>query len=347
MFRIAAVGTGYFARNHYDAWNRLQSASLEALCDTDLVKADQCAKKYNVPRVFDDVAIMLDEIKPDILDIISPSKTHLDYVREAAKRGINVICQKPLAPTFEEARELIEIAESSGILLIIHENFRFMPWFRKTREAIDSGVLGDLHNLFFRFRPGDGQGTNAYLDRQPYFQKLKRFLIHETGVHFIDTFRYLCGDVSSVYAHLRKINPVIAGEDAGYVVFDFDGGASGVFDGSRVNDHVAEYCRLTFGEMFLEGSKGVMRLDGYGRLWLKPHGENESEYQYEWENRNFSGDCVYSLLSHVMSHLENGDSIENTGSDYLANLYIEEAIYLSHQEKRRVDIAEIKDKLER
>lgn len=341
MYRIAVVGTGYFARNHYEAWNRLESTSLEALCDTDLVKADQCAKKYKVPRVYDNVSKMLDEIKPDILDIISPSKTHLPYVKEAVKRGINIICQKPLSPSFAEAQELIDVAESSGVLLVIHENFRFMPWFREARQLIDSGKLGAIHNLFFRFRPGDGQGSNAYLDRQPYFQKLKRFLIHETGIHFVDTFRYLCGEVESVYAHLRKINPVITGEDAGYVIFEFKNGNSAVFDGSRLNDHVAEYCRLTFGEMFLEGAQGILRLDGMGRLWWKPHGGDEKEHAYSWENKNFSGDCVYSLFSHVMKHLTEGSPIENSGKDYLANLYVEEAIYRSHEEKRQIKISEI------
>ncbi|MCG8339047.1 MAG: Gfo/Idh/MocA family oxidoreductase [Proteobacteria bacterium] len=345
MYRIAAVGTGYFARNHYEAWNRIDSVQIAALCDTDIEKAEQCAKDFGVPKVYNQVSQMLDEIQPDILDIISPSKTHLQYVKEAAKRGINIICQKPLSPSFAEARELIGKAEDSGILLVIHENFRFMPWFRKSKEFIKQGHLGDIHNILFRFRPGDGQGPGAYLDRQPYFQKLNRFLIHETGIHFIDTFRYLCGEVKSVYAYLRQINPVITGEDAGYVIFEFENGSSGLFDGSRLNDHVADYCRLTFGEMFLEGSLGVLRLDGYGRLWWKPHGQSETELAYEWNNMNFSGDCVYGLLSHVMNHLEQGTGIENAGRDYLANLYVEEAIYHSNEKKKQVQLNDFIDSL--
>ena len=67
---------------------------------------------------------------------------------------------------------------------------------------------------------GDGWGDNAYLDRQPYFQTMPRLLVVETAIHWIDTFRFLFGEVDAVYARLRRINPAIAGEDAGLICFD-------------------------------------------------------------------------------------------------------------------------------
>jgi predicted dehydrogenase len=281
---------------------------------------------------------MLDKVQPDILDIITPPATHLAFVREAAQRGITTICQKPIAPTLSEAQALVEVAEDAGILLVIHENFRFMPWFRRVRQFIDQGQLGDLHSIMFRLRTGDGQGPCAYLDRQPYLQQMERFLIHETGIHFIDTFRYLFGEVTSVYAMTRKINPVIAGEDAAYLLFEFANQASGLFDGSRLNDHLADDCRLTFGEMLVEGSAGVLRLDGFGRIWWRPHGGGEKELAYSWRNRNFSGDCVFHFQRHVIDHLSQGTPIENLGRAYLKNYHIEEAVYRSAQEHRRVPI---------
>ena len=238
-----------------------------------------------------------------------------------------------------EAEEIVRTAERAGILFAVHENFRFMPWFRHAREMIDEGTLGRLHAIQFRLRPGDGQGPRAYLNRQPYFQKMERFLVHETGIHFIDSFRYLMGEVSSVFAQLRQINPAIAGEDAGYVVFTFAEGATGLFDGNRLNDHLAEDCRLTMGEMHLEGSDGVLRLDGYGRLWWKPHGRDEVEEAYDWDRRGFGGDCVYHLQKHVIDHLREGTPLVNAGRDYLVNLRVEEAIYKSNRRGRRSDLA--------
>lgn len=336
--RIAVAGSGYFSQFHYDAWRRIGEVELIALASPDAESAAACAKAHDVPRVFAEVAEMLDRLSPDLLDIVTPPATHLPLVREAAKRGIAVVCQKPLAPTLAEAEALVEAAEESGITLAVHENFRFMPWFRHAAGMIRAGRLGRLHAVEFRLRPGDGQGPDAYLARQPYFQKMERFLIHETGIHFVDTFRSLMGEVTAVTARLRKLNPVIAGEDAGTVIFEFEGGATGLFDGNRLNDHAADDCRLTMGEMHLEGERGVLRLDGFARLWWKPHGQAEVPEPYDWQDRGFAGDCVLALQQHVADHLLRGAPLVNSGRDYLTNLVIEEAIYRSHEAGRRIEV---------
>ena len=337
--RVAIAGSGYFSQFHTDAWARISEVRVVALASSDRKSAAERAEAFGIPQVYGDVEEMLDKTRPDLLDIVTPPETHLALVRTAAERGVATICQKPLAPDLAEAEQVVASAESAGIVLAVHENFRFMPWFRHARGLIETGRLGRLHAVQFRLRPGDGQGPGAYLDRQPYFQEMKRFLIHETGVHFIDVFRFLLGEVAAVTARLTRINPVIAGEDAGYVIFDFENGATGLFDANRLNDHVAEDCRLTMGEMHLEGSAGVLRLDGRGRLWWKPHGGSEAEEPYEWQQRGFAGDCVHSLQRHVVDHLLHGRPLANAGRDYLVNLRIEEAIYRSHRTGRRIEVS--------
>jgi D-apiose dehydrogenase len=330
--RVALVGAGYFARFHVDAWMRIPGAVLAGICDRDLDKA-RAAAPAGV-NVFDDAARMLDAIDPGLLDIATPPDTHQALVTIGAERGLPIVCQKPLAPSLAEAERLVETAEQAGISFIAHENFRFMPWYREARRLIDGGRLGRLHSIAFRMRPGDGQGPRAYLDRQPYFQQMKRFLVHETAIHFIDTFRYLMGDVTGVFARLRRINPAIAGEDAGYILFDFQGGATGCFDGNRLNDATATNLRLTMGVMWLEGEHGVLRLDTDGRLWWKPHGGSELEHAYEWSRAGFGGDCVHATLAHVAAHLTRGAPVENTGRAYLRNLVLQEAVYRSNDEGR-------------
>lgn len=337
MIRVATTGSGYFSRFHYDGWNRMESTRVEALCARNRVKAEDWARQMGVPEVYTDVAQMLDEVKPDLFDIITPPETHLAMVREAAERGIDVVCQKPVAPTFEEAEEVVRVAEEAGIMLVIHENFRFMPWYRRMKQCLDEDMLGDLYAVTFRLRPGDGQGPEAYLERQPYFQQMERFLVHETAIHLIDTFRYLFGEVEAITSRLRKVNPVIAGEDAGYIIFEFANRATGLFDGNRLSDHQAQNHRLTMGEMVIEGQKGVLRLDGFGRIWFRGHfAQDESEVAYEFEDNGFGGDCVYLFQKHVVDHLEKGTPLENTGREYLTNLAIEEGVYTSSNEGRRV-----------
>jgi len=335
--RIAVVGAGFFAQFHHEAWSRLDRVDLVGICDLDRTRADAAALASGT-QGFDDLDTMLDVTQADVVDIATPPETHLALVAAVAERSLPVICQKPLAPTLDEARAVAAAASSAGVPLAVHENFRFQPWFREARRLIDAGQLGDLHGITFRMRPGDGQGPDAYLDRQPYFQTMERFLVHETAIHFVDTFRFLMGEVASVYADLRRLNPVIAGEDAGTIVFRFAGGQSGVYDANRLNDHVSDNPRRTMGEMWLEGAHGVLRLEGSGRLWWKPHGEDEAEHPYAWNDRGFGGDCVYATQAHIAAHLLDGTPLETGAEDYLRNVEIEEAIYRSASERRAIDL---------
>lgn len=332
--RVATIGTGYFSQYHYDGWSRIPGASLVAICTrSNREKLHEIAGRYGVIHTYLDAARMLDEVKPDLVDIISTPETHLQFVTLAAERGIPAICQKPLAPTYEEACRVVAVAEEAGSLLVVHENWRFKPWFREIRALMDAGTIGPAYSIAFRLRPGDGQGVDAYLARQPYFQKMPKFLIHETGIHMVDVFRFLMGEVTGIFARLRRLNPQIAGEDAGYVLFDF-ASAAGVFDGNRLSDAPARNPRLTMGSLLVEGHLGSIRLDGDGRLWVKPHGEEERPHLYKWEDRGYSGDCVHALQAHVIAHLRDGSPAENTARDYLRNVEIERAIYLSNEEQK-------------
>ena len=221
----------------------------------------------------------------------------------------------------------------------MHENFRFQPWYRRIRAIIDSGELGEIYQASYRLRPGDGQGRDAYLDRQPYFQDMERFLIHETAIHFVDVFRYLFGEPEAVMADLRRHNPAIAGEDAGYFLFRYERGLRVLFDGNRLVDHAAVNRRLTMGEMLLEAEKACLRLVGDGHLWLRRHGSNEEEaVDFAFEDRGFGGDCVHALQRHVVDHLAGMGPLVNSAADYIRNLAIERAIYQSDDEGRWIGL---------
>jgi len=335
--RVAAIGAGYFSRFQYRAWQRMPDIDLVATCNRTLEKARALAAEYAIPAAFDDVAEMLDAVRPDVLDIITPPPTHLAAIGAAASRGVGVICQKPFCTSLAEATEAVAIAEAAGIMLVVHENFRFQPWYAQIRRLLDSGALGTPYQVTFRLRPGDGQGPHAYLDRQPAFPAMPRFLVRETAIHQIDVFRYLFGEPQALYASLRRLNPAIAGEDAGHLLLDFPGGMRALFDGNRLADHRARNRRLTMGELTIEGSAATLDLDGDARLWLRPHGSNEATpVPYAFDDIDFGGDCVFRFQRHVVDHLRHGTPLQNTGRDYLANLRIEEATYESDRTGTRI-----------
>lgn len=332
--RGVAVGAGYFSQFHFDAWNRIDEVDLVAVCDLDGDAAEKAAKEYGIPAAYSNFEEMLQAEKPDFVDIITRPDSHLQLVKVAASHGLPVICQKALAPTFREAKQIVEVARQANIPFMVHDNFRFQPWYREIKKQIDAGAIGEkVHNLSFRSRMGDGWGEDAYLGRQPYFREMPRLLIFEAGVHWIDTFRFLLGEISGVYSTLEKLNPVIAGEDSGLVLFEFESGARGVWDASRYNEADTPEARFTFGEALVEGSGGTIRLDLNGKLTVQPLGEPVQEIIYPCERRGFAADCVYFTQKHFIDNLIAGEEFETSGTEYLKTLEVVEAVYDSNESK--------------
>ena len=323
-----AVGAGYFSQFHFDAWNRIEDARLTAVCDVDFGLAEKARGEYGMEQAYLDFEEMLDREKPDFVDIITRPDSHLELVQQAASRGIAIICQKALASTYSEAKEIVRTASEAGVSFMVHENFRFQPWYREIHQQIAAGAIGDnLHHLGFRCRTGEGWGKEAYLDRQPYFREMPRLLVFETGVHFTDTFRFLAGEICGVYAQTKQLNSAIAGEDACMIMFEFSSGATAHWDANRYNEPNSPDARFTFGEALIEGESGALRLYGDGKLTLQQLGQAEKPIDYPLERRGFAGDCVYWTQRHFVESLLVGSEFETSGTEYLKTLSVVEAIY--------------------
>ena len=123
--RVAVIGCGYFARYHLAAWTALSGdVELVAVCDVDAAKAESAAAKTGA-KAFTDVATMLAEARPDIVDLVTRMDTHLPIARQCAELGIGAIVQKPLAPDWPDAVAIVETARKAGSFLAVHENFRY------------------------------------------------------------------------------------------------------------------------------------------------------------------------------------------------------------------------------
>ena len=352
--QVACLGAGFFARFHHDAWQRISNAKLRAIADSDITRAQQACGELAADKtcvdtqdtmktgvdVFSRLDAMLDAVSPQILDIITPSHTHLESIKAGIAAGVPlIICQKPFCQSLEEAQQAVELARAADVILVIHENIRFQPWYRVIARQLADNTIGEVQQLTYRLRPGDGQGPDAYLDRQPYFQKMPRLLIHETAVHWIDTFGFLLGPIEAVYADLRQLNPAIAGEDAGHVLFDFANGVRALFDGNRHLDHASDNTRLTLGEALIEGTTGTLALRGDGSVHHREFGRTDSTIvstAQAWSG--FGGDCVHTLQQHVIDALVHNSPLENQAHEYLRVLEIEAAIYESAECERKIRI---------
>lgn len=335
------IGAGYFSHFQYEAWQRIPEVEIVAFSNRDQAKAAEITAKFGLQKCYADYREMFDVEKPDFVDVITPPPSHQAICAEAANRGIHIICQKPLGTSVAVAREIVTNAATAKVRFMVHENFRFQPWHREIKQLINVGAIGyKLHSLHFRTRLGDGWGENAYIPRQPYFRDYPRLLVYETGVHFIDTFRYLAGDISRVTAWLRRLNPVIKGEDCGLLVFEFANGALGQWDANRYNEPACpvSVARYTFGEFLVEGSAGSLRLYLDGHITLKKLGGEEQEHFYLHERRGFAGDCCYATQRHITDCLLTGVPCETSGEEYLKTMIVQEAIYESAAKRAPVEI---------
>lgn len=335
ILKGVCVGAGYFSRYHLDGWNRIPEVQITALCDPDQKRAEDRMQEFGIARRYSDYRGMIEREKPDFVDVITPPSTHLQICRHAAECHIAIICQKPLAPTLAASKALVESTRQHGVRFMVHDNWRWQPWYREIKKIIETGTLGRVSLANFQMRMGDGWGSDAYLDRQPYFRDYPQLLIYETGVHFIDTFRFLFGEVEKVYAHLVRLNPVIKGEDAGQILFVFKSGVAAILDANRYNENetgVNLYAcppRTTFGILRLDGLAGHLIMDSCGDLTIKKLGQPSYHHAYPHEEMGFAGDSCFAAQRHFVDSLLKGTEFETNGRDYLKTLAIVDACYRS------------------
>lgn len=325
--RGVGIGAGYFAPFQYEAWTRIPEVEIVAICDRTEAKGRAVMAQYDIPRYYSDWKRLIDTEEPSFVDIITPPADHEEMCAYAAARNVNIICQKPLAPTMEASMRIVENASAARVRLMVHENWRWQPWYRKIKEISDTGAIGIFTHIHSMTRLGDGWGDNPYSPRQPYFREYPRLLLYETGVHFIDTFRFLLGEVTSVFAQLRRLNPIIRGEDAGRLLLTFQSGATALWDANRYNETEADAPRFTFCQLRIDGTQGHLTMDHDSNIRMKMLGGPGRDVPYPRENKNFAGDCVYSLQRHFIDCMLTGREFESNGEDYLKTIGIVQAAY--------------------
>jgi predicted dehydrogenase len=325
MLRGGIVGCGFFGQIQLEAWGRIAGAQIVAACDLELERARQSA-----PRAYNSLEEMLAREQLDFVDIATRPASHLPLVRLAALHRVAVICQKPMAPGWEEAVALVEAAEAAGIRLMIHENWRWQPWYREARRLAAEGAIGQPIGYLFRTRRRDGLGPAPY-SHQPYFSGMPRLIVYETMVHQIDTARFLFGEIAQVYAQIRRINPVIAGEDQALIILTHRDGVMGTLDGHRFLDPVPDGPAM--GDAWLEGDAGSLYIQATGDIYA---GDRKL-----WSNHvreGYRGDCVRATQQHFIECLESGAPFESGGRDYLQTFGAVEAAYRSAAERRAIPV---------
>lgn len=241
MLKAAVIGVGSMGRNHVRVYRETEGVELVAVSDQSMETAARVGSVFNAPH-FNDYARMIDECKPDLVTLAVPTDKHFKIGMDLIERGINLLIEKPIASTLEEAEELVDAARRKGVVLAVGHIERFNPAITELRRRLREGMAGRIYNIH-------AQRLSPYPTR-----------IRDAGVvidlasHDIDLMRYLIDTpVIRLYGEtLKSINS--DREDMFNGVMRFQNGTVGVLD---VNWITPKKVRL----LTITGARGMFSCD--------------------------------------------------------------------------------------
>ncbi len=196
-WRIGSIGAGFIMKDCQLVAYRDMGFSSAAITSASRAESEEVAKQFNIPKVYDTWQELLRDESLEIIDIAVPPHLQLDMVREAVKHPNlkGILCQKPVAMSLADSREIAQLGEDAGIPIAVNSNMRYDQSMRALKYLLDEGLLGApvLATIEMRAIPH----WQAFLEQ---YDKLELFGM---GIHHIDIFRYLFGDPARITAVCR------------------------------------------------------------------------------------------------------------------------------------------------
>ena len=193
--RIAVIGAGWAARiAHLPAYSA-NSVTPVAIADLNTEVAGVQAKRHSIPNVYADWREMLARERPDAVSVCVPNVYHRELVLGCLDAGAHVLCEKPLATSVAEAKEMFAAADAAGRVLMAAQNWRWNDNARAIRRIVDAGSLGDVYY---------GEATAMRRLGIPtwglfhYKEHSHGGALLDVGVHMLDLAVYLMGNPAPV-----------------------------------------------------------------------------------------------------------------------------------------------------
>jgi len=249
----ALIGTGFIAAVHVDALRRLGVDVLGVVGSSP----DRAAEA-GLGNVYGSLAELLEDDRIDVVHLTTPNHLHYPQVKQALAAGKHVVCEKPLALTAAESRDLVELADAAGVVHCTNFMARFYPLVQQARSLLNEGSLGEIWNVHGSYlqdwllRPTD---WNWRLEPE---RGGELRAIGDIGSHWLDLVQFVTGSrIVEVFADLQTVIPIrrrpvgpvqtfaqteaegddvaIATEDLAHVLLRFEGGARGAVVISQVS----------------------------------------------------------------------------------------------------------------
>ena len=336
--RCAIIGTGFWANYQIAAWLEIPGVQIVALYNRTKNKAEAINEKFDLKAtVYDDYETLLENETIDFVDIITDVDMHERFTIMAAEKGIDVVCQKPMAATFEQASNMVETCKSTGVKFFIHENFRWQAPIRKLKNALDAGVIGKPFKARVSF-------CSAFpvFENQPFLATLDRFILMDIGSHVLDICRFLFGEAQTLYCLSQRVNLAIKGEDVANVLMKMNNGMHCYAEMSYASILEKESFPQTL--VLIEGEKGSLQLTNDFELKVITRDgiivkEIINPTMYNWIDPAYA--VVHSSIVDCNADILNGlrDGIcETTGADNLKTTDLVWKSYESAAAEKKITI---------
>ena len=310
MIRAGVIGVGAMGQHHVRIYSEMENVELVAISDVSESRVNELAQQYKT-RGFTDYNELLEQ-NLDVVSLVVPTTLHMPIGLDVIKSGANLLVEKPIADTLENAEKLTKAAKDASVKLMVGHIERFNPAVTKLKEIIDSGLLGKIVSISAR-RVG------------PYNPRIRDVgVILDIGVHDIDAISYL---------YDKKVNEVysIAGadihsfEDHAAIILRYDNELSGIVETNWLTPHKVR--KLT-----VIGVEGVAYLDYIDQTVELHDGEWIRKAKVEM------GEPLKKELVHFVDAISNGNEPTPSGEDGIHALKVAMAAIESYENGKTVKI---------
>jgi predicted dehydrogenase len=271
---VGLIGTGFMGRAHALAFHNARTTfdlpfnlKLVALADADAARAEQCATGWGFERSHGDWQQLVSDPAVNLVAITTPNLLHFPMAMAALEAGKAVYCEKPLAVTLEQAREMQAAARKAGVVTRVGYNYQHNPIIGLAKQMIEGGELGRIVSFQGEFSEdfmGDGLSPWSWRCEEAHAGGA----LADLGSHLLAMARYLLGDVDAVCADSQTVHPqrpatrgseeqrAISIDDQTYALLRFANGARGTFGSSWLKHGYKNHLSFEIG-----GTEGTLSFD--------------------------------------------------------------------------------------
>jgi predicted dehydrogenase len=270
--RVAIIGTGGMAGLQFKGFSQIPECEVVAACDVDAAKAGAFAEKHGIPRHFGDLDMLFRECAVDAVTNVTPDRFHAPVSIHALHAGKHVLCEKPLAMNYKEAMDMVETAESRGLINMVNLTYRNSAALQKARELVSAGDLGEIVHVDMAYLQswlvstawGDWRTNPTWLWRLSKAHG-STGVLGDLGIHAVDFASFPVGRITQVNARLKAFREfkgdthadyTLDANDTALIHVEFENGALGTIHTTRWATGYLNTIQLR-----VFGAKGALRID--------------------------------------------------------------------------------------